>query len=327
MSVPGIADSYRLSRLSLGRCSAAARRPQRLQALDDLFGALPAIGRPLGEAAHDRFGQGRRAGRPFLGDRLGSFGDVGGQHLLRGQSGEWGLPGQQLVAHRAQGIDVGPMIDVRIGRGLFGRHVCRRPQRHAHRGKALPAGRFTHRLRYPEVHHQRVAARQHHVVRLDVTVDHAAAVGVGERIGHVAQQPGRLGYRQLALAIEPVAERFALDVGHDVEEEALGLARIEQRKDVGMLQLGGDLDFAQKAVGPQGRRQLRPQHLDRHFAEVLQILRQIDRGHAALTQLPLEAVVVGEGGGEVRVDGQWSMVNGRWSMVEGHWSLVDGPGS
>ena len=39
-----------------------------------------------------------------------------------------------------------------------------------------------------------------------------------------------------------------------------------------MLQLGGDLDLAQKALGSQGRRQLGPQHLDRHFTVVLQIL-------------------------------------------------------
>ena len=43
------------------------------------------------------------------------------------------------------------------------------------------------------------------------------------------------------------------------------------------------------------------ENFDRDFAVVLQVLSEIDGGHAALPQLPLEAVAVGERGREARV--------------------------
>ena len=50
--------------------------------------------------------------------------------------------------------------------------------------------------------------------------------------------------------------------------------------------------------GPMVGGQLRPQHLHRDLAVVLEVLGEVDRGHAPLAQLPLEAVAVGEGGDE-----------------------------
>jgi hypothetical protein len=43
---------------------------------------------------------------------------------------------------------------------------------------------------------------------------------------------------------------------------------------------------------------------------VLEILGQIDRGHAALPQLPFDPVAVGEGGRESRIESQESGVRG-----------------
>ena len=39
-----------------------------------------------------------------------------------------------------------------------------------------------------------------------------------------------------------------------------------------MLEVGGELDFLEEPVRAQGRGQLRPEHLDRHPAAVLQVL-------------------------------------------------------
>ncbi len=69
-------------------------------------------------------------------------------------------------------------------------------------------------------------------------MDHALLVGVLERVGDLLEEPDRLGHRQLALAGEPAAEGFPFD-RPDVVDLADGLARIEQRQDVGMLQAGG----------------------------------------------------------------------------------------
>jgi hypothetical protein len=87
-----------------------------------------------------------------------------------------------------------------------------------------------------EIGDQRVAAGEHHVVRLDVAVDDAVAVRLGQRIHHFPENADRFRDRQLAVLLQPFPQRFALDVGHDVVVEAGGLAGIEQRQDVGMLE-------------------------------------------------------------------------------------------
>ena len=64
------------------------------------------------------------------------------------------------------------------------------------------------------------------------------------------------------------------------------------------------LDLAQEALGADDGGELGAEDLDRDLAVVLQVLGEVDRGHAALADLPLDAVAVAEGGGErVRHDG------------------------
>ena len=65
-----------------------------------------------------------------------------------------------------------------------------------------------------------------------------------------------------------------------------------------MLEVGGGLDLTEEPLGADDRGQFGPQHLEGHLAVVLQVLRQVHRGHAAGAELPLDAVAVGEGGGE-----------------------------
>ena len=61
-----------------------------------------------------------------------------------------------------------------------------------------------------------------------------------------------------------------------------------------MVEAGGDLDLAQEPVGADVRSQLRVQDLDRYRTAVLEILGQIDRGHAAPPDFPLKAVSAGQ---------------------------------
>ena len=68
-----------------------------------------------------------------------------------------------------------------------------------------------------------------------------------------------------------------------------------QRQDVRVLEVGGGLDLAQEPLGADDRGQLGPQHLDRDLAVVLEVLGEVDGGHAALAELALEAVAVGTG--------------------------------
>ncbi len=165
------------------------------------------------------------------------------------------------------------------------------------------------RERDAEVGHQRRAVVQQDVLRLDVAVHHPVPVRVVQRARHLVGDPDRVGHRQLLLAGEPVAQRLALDERHDVEQVAVGLARVEQRQDVRVLQVGRELDLGQEPLGADHRRELGPQHLERHPPVVADVLGQVDGRHAAGADLALEAIAVRQGGSgagrAVRAWGLW----------------------
>jgi len=90
------------------------------------------------------------------------------------------------------------------------------------------------------------SAREHHVVGLDVAVDHASLVRVRERVNNLNEQSHRFAHGKLVLTGETLSERLSLDVGHHIEQPARGLTRVEEREDVRMLELRRNLDFAQE---------------------------------------------------------------------------------
>ena len=61
-----------------------------------------------------------------------------------------------------------------------------------------------------------------------------------------------------------------------------------------MHQPGGDPDLTQKALGAERASELRVQHLERDRAVVLEVVREVDRGHPAAAELALEAITVSE---------------------------------
>ena len=65
-----------------------------------------------------------------------------------------------------------------------------------------------------------------------------------------------------------------------------------------MLQRGGGLDLHHEPLGAEHGGELGLQDLERDLAVVLEVLGEVDGGHAALAELALDAVAVGEGGGE-----------------------------
>jgi hypothetical protein len=122
------------------------------------------------------------------------------------------------------------------------------------------------------------------------------AVGVVQGVGHLGGDPDGVGHRQLLLPIEALPERLALDERHHVEQEAVGLARVEQGQDVRVLQVGGELDLGQEALGPDHGCELGAQELQGDPAIVAEIMCQVDGGHAAGADLALDAVAVGQRG-------------------------------
>ena len=82
------------------------------------------------------------------------------------------------------------------------------------------------------------------------------------------------------------------DERHDRIQQAGGLPRIDERKNVRVLQLGGDADLAEKALAGHRREDRRAQHLDGHLPAELPVPGQKDDGHAAAADFPLQGVAL-----------------------------------
>ena len=121
-------------------------------------------------------------------------------------------------------------------------------------------------------------------------MDDAGAVRVAQRVGHLARDLERVADRELPLPREPLPQRLALDVGHDVEDQAIHLVGVVQRQDVRVMQPGRDLDLAQEPGGADFGGQLGAKHFDRDVTLVLEVVGQEDLGHPALPKLPLEPI-------------------------------------
>src|SRR5687768_8562214 len=72
-----------------------------------------------------------------------------------------------------------------------------------------------------------------------------------------------------------------------------------------MLQVRGELDLVEKPLGTEHRGELRVQDLDRDFAAVADVLREVHRRHSSGADLALDRVPLRERRGEL-VERRWS---------------------
>jgi hypothetical protein len=135
-------------------------------------------------------------GNPGADDLQAGRGLRGFLHHDRGGrgSGERQLAGEELEQHAGEAVLVAPAVDGAVAEGLLRAHVCRGPDAGAGLGE-IGVARLLHGLGDAEVHHHRVAVVQQDVLRLDVAVDQAAAVGVGQRLPDLPGQAQHLGER------------------------------------------------------------------------------------------------------------------------------------
>ena len=167
------------------------------------------------------------------------------------------LASQHLEEHHAERPDIGAMID-RFPTRLFGTHVRRCPQDHAHVGHrgsgdrrrqrwVARAGCHFQRLRQTEVEHLHSAVRPQRDVRgLQVTMDDASFVRGLESVGDLVSDRDGLTERHRPLR-DAIGERLSLD---ELENEGVNVCRIldaVDRRDVRVVERREDLRFALEA--------------------------------------------------------------------------------
>ena len=126
-------------------------------------------------------------------------------------------------------------------------------------------------------------------------MDNSGAVRVVQRLGHFPGDSHRIGHRERPFPLQPLANRAAGDVGHDIVDQALALSRFENGEDIGMLEPGGHLDFAEEALGGGDEAALLLEHLDGDPALEPEVLAQVDHGHATAAELMLDRVAARKG--------------------------------
>ena len=277
----------------------------------EVRGGLEAARGGLGHrAAHGGVERRRDLMAAGAGPRHGLGEVLRGQRQGRGP-GVGRLPGQHLVQGAAEGVDVGAVVERRVGGGLLRAHVLRRPERDADGGDRGVRPRPGHGAGDPEVRDDGVALGEEDVLRLDVPMHDAPAVGVGEAVGRFGGDPHRLRDGQRPFARQAPPQRVPLDERHHVVEQAVGFAGVVQRKDVRVVELRRDVDLAEEALQAQEARQLREQHLDRHRAVVAEVVREEHHRHPAPAQPAFDPVAPAEGRGQPSGDPRLCVVAGR----------------
>ena len=201
--------------------------------------------------------------------RLGEGGGVGRDFVvgdLRHHAGERfrleGLSiGEQLVRDGAHREDVRPKVH-RLSLDLLGRHVMRgaRDVAGARDGRRLEE-------RDTEIHDLHLALRAHpDVARLDVAVDDAVAVSVGEALADLPENVYLPFHRERPLLLDDPLQVEPLDELHRDVGLALLLPHVVHGHDVAVLQAAGGLGLAHEAglqfgaVGLAGRHGLQGHH-------------------------------------------------------------------
>ena len=204
---------------------------------------------------------------------------VGDAHRI--VAGEWGTPGDHLVHHDAERVQIAARVGLGA-LGLFRREVRRR----AHHRPGLGQVRLRRCVEgsgdaeIGDLH--RPVRADEDVGRLDVSVDEPGGVGETEGGGDFAGDLGGLLRVEVAVGPQDVGQRAPVDVLHGDEVRRGVLAPIEHVDDVRVVEVGRCLGFAAEALDEvRVDGELREQHLDRHLAIEQAVVADEDVGHPA----------------------------------------------
>ena len=209
-------------------------------------------------------------------------------------------PGEHLVGHHAERVDVAARIELLAGE-LLGAHVRRGSEHHALLRELLLLRLILglaalgdaevedlHEVGLPG------RGREDDVVGLEIAMDDAAAVRFFERAAHLRRGCAVTRSGAHGPALQRVGEALPLDELHrDVELAVGGLPEVEELNRVGVLELADGAALAVKAREDcWSLSELRLQRLDRDLADVGAhlLLGEVDAAHAAFAEDLRDAV-------------------------------------
>ena len=196
--------------------------------------------------------------------------------------------GQRLVEHERERVEVGALVDALAGR-LLGRHVGERADHVAGAGQRLVAGQVGDAEVGQLGRHVRLVGHDH-VLRLDVAVDHAALVGVAERLGEREADAQDVAVAERAVALQHVERAAAHQLGDQVATVAI-VAGVVDRHDPRVVEARRGQRLALRALG---RRPVGGNQLQRHVPVEPLVVRRVDGPEAARPQPRAEPVAAGD---------------------------------
>ncbi len=313
--VRGRRTDLRRGDLSGRRALPRAVERGRDDALDALDGGARARGREIGEGARELAHVGEAAGGVLLqaaeddglhrGRRVGAQRSERWRRLLEdvdvelgdGLGAEGDVPGEQLEEDDAERPDVGALVDVARRPELLGSHVARR----AHDGRGLRHGLALigreGDLRDAEVEDldgRRAVGpvREEQVRGLEIAVDDAVRVGLGEGLAGLQHVLDGLLSAERAALLDEVREVAAFEVLHLHERRAvLEHADVGDLGDVLARDLARGLGLAAEALDELSvLEHLGEQEFQRDLLVELEVGRRDDDAHAALSEDPIDTV-------------------------------------
>jgi hypothetical protein len=148
--------------------------------------------------------------------------------------------------------------------------------------------------RNAKVSHPRVLAAKQDVFRLYISVKDSPVMSVSESFSYIRDYPYSVLQREAFVAIKARTQGLTLNVWHYIVEKASRLTGVQQRKYVGMVQTSRVLDFAKKTLSSSSNSKLASKNLQRDWSMVLDIVSEINRGHATVTDSALQAIATGQ---------------------------------
>jgi len=206
------------------------------------------------------------------------------ERLHGGEAAERRRAGEHLVEDGAQGVDVGPGVDLLAAVGELLRGHVRGGAQDLPRLRAGPLGQDE--LGEPEVADLGGPGLGHQDVgRVEVAVDDPGAVGDVDGPRQGLDQPGGPSDR-LGRGPHHPGEGAAVDELHDEEREALVVVGVEDLDDVRVGELGGGLGLGAQAGALAGVGVVAGQdHLDRDDPARVDLAGLVDDPHAAPADL------------------------------------------